>query len=182
MAVVTAMPSDREWTADDLSALPDDGLRYELVDGVLLVSPAPVPLHQRVVTRLATLLNLAAPSGYEALVSPVSYRINDTRELQPDVVVVAADQVTGSRLSAAPLLVVEVLSPRTKVTDLTLKRHLYERAGVPAYWIIDTEQPSLTVLEIVEGSYSEVALVRGDQPFDARRPFAVRVVPAELVG
>lgn len=110
-------------------------LRYEMVDGVLLVSPAPVPLHQRVVTRL----------------------------------------------TAAPLLVAEVLSERTHASHRTLKRHLSERAGVASYRILDPREPSLTVLELASSRYVEVAVVRGEQSFDAVRPFPVRVVPGELV-
>lgn len=80
-----------------------------------------------------------------------------------------------------PLLAVEVLSASTRATDATLKRHVLEQAGVASYWLLDPEAPSLTVLELEGGTYREVAAVRGDEPFLAQRPFAVPVVPADLL-
>lgn len=181
MGAMTAMPYDREWTVDDLDALPDDGLRHELVDGVLLVSPAPVPLHQSAVWRLLELLNSAAPPGTRALPSPIGYRISVTREVQPDVVVIWDEEIARERLTRPLLLAVEVLSPGSVATDTTLKLHVYEQAGVPSYWIVDPREPAVTVLELVDGRYAEAALVRGDEVFEAHRPFPVRVVPAGLV-
>lgn len=76
---------------------------------------------------------------------------------------------------------VEVLSPSTRAVDVTLKRHVFEQAGIPSYWLLDPLVPSLMVLELVEGAYVERASVTGKQGYDAVVPFAVRVVPADLV-
>ncbi len=75
----------------------------------------------------------------------------------------------------------EVLSPSTRAVDSTLKRHVFEQGGVPAYWQVDPFNPSLTVLELVDGAYVESAVVTGAQSYDAELPFPVRVVPADLL-
>jgi len=74
MSLMHVLPRDGEWTFEDLDALPDDGLQYELVDGVLLVTPAPVPRHQRAVLRLAVLLTESCPGDLEVFVAPLDFR------------------------------------------------------------------------------------------------------------
>jgi len=180
MALMRVMPRDGEWTLEDLDALPDDGLQYELVDGVLLVTPAPVPRHQRAVVELVYLLRSACPEDLEVLVAPLDFRPTRRRSVQPDVLVTRRADVGPKNLKRPPLLVVEVLSPTTRAKDALLKRHVYEEAGVPAYWLVDPDEPSLTVLELRDGRYEEVAVVRGSERYAATRPYAVDVVPSSL--
>jgi Uma2 family endonuclease len=73
------------------------------------------------------------------LAAPLDIRFSRTRQLQPDVVVVPRRPMTP-RVQDLPLLVVEVLSPSTRATDLTLERHVFEQAGVPSYWLLDPEE------------------------------------------
>ena len=181
MTAVTIMPRSREWTVDDLDALPDDGFRYELVDGVLLVSPSPLVPHQLGLTGVQYLLHAAAPPGLRVLPAPLDIVFSRTRLLQPDVVVLHERQLTGRKVDGVPLLAVEVLSRSTRATDLTLKRLVLEEAGVASYWLLDTDEPSLTVLELTGGGYDEVAVVRGDERLTVERPFPVTLVPSELV-
>ena len=181
MSTVTTMPASGDWTVDDLDRLPDDGLRYELVDGVLLVSPSPLVPHQVGLAALLVQLTVAAPSHLRVLPAPLDITFSRTRLLQPDIVVLHEDQLRGRKVTGGPLLAVEVLSASTRATDSTLKRHVFEQAGVPSYWLLDPEAPSLTVLELVDGAYRETAFVTGEEAFVAERPFAVTVVPAELV-
>lgn len=182
MTTVTAAshlsPPDGGWTADDLDAFPDDGLRYELVDGVLLVSAAPSEEHQIALGNLYLLLTDACPDGLRAFFAPFDVRFSPRRQLQPDGVVLPKDRTLSDR---RPLLVVEVLSPSTRATDATLKRHVFEQGGVPSYWLVDPLTPSLTVLELQDGAYAQVAVVTGEQPYRAERPFPVTVVPAQLL-
>lgn len=121
-------------TRADLAAMPDDGRRYELVDGHLLVSPAPGHLHQRAVLRLARLLDDSCPPDLETLVAPFAIGLADDTELQPDVLVARRADITPAELPTAPVLAVEVLSPSTRHVDLGLKRRRFERAGTRAYW------------------------------------------------
>jgi len=173
----------RPFTVDDLEAMPDDGKRYELIDGMLFVSPAPVPRHQKIVAKLIVLLEVVCPADLHVLPGPLSVRPSNSTELQPDVLVARDADLTEKLLPTAPLLAVEVLSPSTALYDLNLKKAAYARLGVPSYWVIDPQQPSLLVYELdPDGGYRQVAEVKGEDAFDARHPFPVRVVPTELLG
>jgi Uma2 family endonuclease len=89
------------------------------------------------------------------------------------------ERLAGQRL--LPALVVEVLSPGSATVDLTLKRRLYEEAGIPAYWLVEPEHPALTVLQLVAGRFEEVAAVAGGEVWAATMPFSVQIEPAALV-
>ena len=180
MSDVSLMPY-REWTVEDLDDTPDDGRRYELVDGVLLVSAAPSLLHQLLLTNLVVLMANNCPAPMRTLVAPVDVRLSRTRQLQPDLLVVPELDLRGTAQRPLPLLVVEVLSPSTRAVDLTLKRHVFEQGGVPSYWVLDPLVPSLTVLELRNGGYVEVASVTGAEAYDAVLPFPVTIVPADLL-
>lgn len=168
-------------TEDDLASMPDDGHRYELLDGTLLVTPAPSFGHQTCVTSLLVLFHAARQPGQTVLVAPFDVRLSRITVLEPDLLVARRSDITPARLEAPPLLAVEVLSPSTRSIDLGAKRLAYEAAGVPAYWLVDPDGPSLTVLELDAGRYVERATVTGDEPFPATFPFAVTVVPARLL-
>lgn len=181
MTTVTTMPVSGDWTVDDLDRLPDDGFRYELVDGVLLVSPSPLVPHQLGLATLLVHLANAAPDHLRVLPAPLDITFSRTRLLQPDIVVVSTDQLTGTKVAGVPLFAVEVLSRSTRATDTTLKRHVLEQAGVPSYWLFDPEGAVLTVLELVDGGYVKTASARGDEALTVERPFPVTVVPAQLL-
>jgi Uma2 family endonuclease len=164
------------FTVDDLDVVPDDGRRHELLDGVIVVSPSPSRHHQRVVTRLAAVLVAAETGEAQTLVAPLDVRLALGTRVQPDVVVLPTG---GGEL---PSLVVEVLSPSSRRYDLGPKRMAYQQAGVPTYWLVDPEEPALTVLELDDsGRYVETVAVRGDEPYVASQPFALRLTPAELL-
>jgi Uma2 family endonuclease len=182
MGVTHVLPRGAPLTYDDLQAMPDDGHRYELVDGALIVTPAPVARHQRAVVRLIVLLTAAAGDELDVLPAPFDYKVSDVTVLQPDVVVARRSDVGDANLQRTPLLVVEVLSPSTRRIDLGTKRLAFEAAGVPSYWLVDPDEPSLTVLELASGEYREVARVVGEEAYAAVRPFDVTVVPAQLLG
>jgi len=120
------------------------------------------------------------PPDLEVFVAPLDFRPTRRRSVQPDVLVTRRVDVGPKNLERPPLLVVEVLSPTTRAKDALLKRHVYEAAGVPTYWLVDPDEPSLTVLELRDGRYEEVAVVRGDERYAATRPYAVDVVPNAL--
>lgn len=132
------------WTADMVRALPDDGNRYEVVYGELLVTPAPRAWHQRLVIRMTTALELylgAEPVGV-LLISPADISWGEDVLVQPDLFVVPVEQARPLRWDAIRdlLLVIEVLSPSTANHDRFTKRRRYQEAGVPLYWIVDADQ------------------------------------------
>ncbi|USQ79049.1 Uma2 family endonuclease [Ornithinimicrobium faecis] len=179
---MTALPRVvGEWTVDDVDRLPDDGLQYELLDGALLVTPAPTMWHQRAVGRLYQLLLAACPRGFEVFFAPLDWRPDRLTSLQPDVLVVRNDDVRDGDIGAALVLAVEVLSPSTSRKDRTLKRSRYEEAGVSAYWIVDPAEPSFEALDLVDRHYVAAAQVSGTGSARLELPFPVEVVPADLV-
>lgn len=178
------LPHGHPFTVHDLEELPEDGNRYELIDGMLLVSPAPGTNHQTVVFELAVRLRERCPAGMRTFVAPFAVRTSESVELQPDVLVTRDADLTPKNLPVAPLLAVEVLSPSSVITDLNNKKAVYERMGVPSYWVVDPVDPTLTVFELDRSTmrYELVAEVAGDKAFEATQPFAVRIVPADLLG
>lgn len=165
----------------DLAALPDDGRRHELVDGVLVSSPTPRRIHQRVVTQLAIRLGNILSRQLEVLVAPFDIAAGPRSQVQPDVVVVPRDD-DAPYPAPPPLLAVEVLSPSNRGYDLVTKRNLYESAGVPSYWVVDPDEPSVTVLELGDdGHYVEVERVTGTGVVSVTRPHELTFTPAELV-
>lgn len=175
-----------EFTVEDLERMPDDGLRYELLDGTLLVSPAPGVWHQEVALELAVRLRAACPLELHVVIAPFEWRGSRRTALQPDVLVAWRHDLLvegGKFLAAPPVLAVEVLSPSTRRIDRLSKLSAYEEAGVASYWLVDPdpERPSLHALDLVDGHYVEVGCPSGKQSWQAQRPFPVPVVPADLV-
>lgn len=181
MAVVTTLPYGRPLTRADLEEIPDDGHRYELLDGVLLVCPAPRHLHQRAVLSLAIALSAAAPPELEVLTAPFDVTLSDDTVLQPDLLVADRAAFTARDLPSAPRLVVEVLSPSTRRVDLLLKRDRYLAAGCPSYWVVDPDEPSVVAWELSEGRYVVTARASGSGQLHLTRPFPIRVRPDQLV-
>lgn len=179
MGVTASSP----FTVHDLEGMPDDGRRYEIIDGELLVSPAPGLRHQEMVLRLYRVLDDACPADLFVVAAPFAVRTDPHNEVQPDVLVARFDEFTDRELPVAPVLAVEVLSRSGRLIDLNLKRAAYERMGTTCYWVLDPEVPDLLALELdAGGRYVEVARVTEDETLEARQPFAVRVVPTELLG
>jgi Uma2 family endonuclease len=134
----------RIWTRAEVLALPDDGHRYELVDGELLVTPSPVGPHQRAVVELFRLVDPYVRThrlGYTCL-SPADLDLQSGQLVQPDLFVGA---LVGGREPVhwsdyrIPILVAEVLSPSTARYDAFTKRRLYQRAGVATYWVVNSD-------------------------------------------
>lgn len=181
MTSMTTIPVDDWFTADDLDTLPDDGNRYELLDGELLVTPSPRVRHQVVSLELALLLRQTVPPGLRVLSAPMDVRFGPRRQLQPDLLVVRDEGLDAVRVESVPLLVVEILSPGTRARDQVTKRRAYEQEGVASYWIVDPLRPSVTALELRDGAYQRAAHVTGDASWCAERPYPVTVVPADLL-
>lgn len=130
---------------------------------------------------LAVLLRSARPPALEVLIARFDVRLSRFTVLEPDVLVARKADLTPARLETAPVLVVEVQSPSARRIDLGSKRLGHEAAGVPAYWLVAPDVPSLTALHLEDGRYVEQATVTGDEPCSATTPFPVTVVPARLL-
>lgn len=179
LSSMAALPYSRALTVEDLLELPDDGHRYELIHGSLLVTPVPNVHHQVVVGRLYRAFDDVVPEGLLAVVAPCEWRLEPDTALQPDVLVVRRDDAAAFH-SVPPLLVAEVLSPSTRSFDLLVKRDEYERGGVEAYWVVDPDVPSVTVMARQSDRLVVVASAEGDTELAVEQPFPVRVRPSDL--
>jgi Uma2 family endonuclease len=168
-----------QFTVAELDRMPSDGHRYELLDGVLVVSPRPTTVHQLVAGRLYGVLSAVCPEGLCVIPEP-AVQLDLRTEFAPDLVVVHLDDVGDAKFTAPPLLVVEVRSPSTALIDLNRKKAAYEKFGVPSYWIVDPEpaRPELTVFELGDSGYLLEAT--STQPLTVPHPFTVTITPADL--
>jgi Uma2 family endonuclease len=138
-------------TWDDVLQLPDDGNRYEAIEGGLYMTPAPSVRHQTISIRLVhELLRLLVEPGHGRLwYAPLGVRFPATQEgVQPDIVFVSNERrgiISPDELKGAPDLVVEILSLSTATRDRDLKRRLYQRQGVAQYWIVDPDANAVDV-------------------------------------
>ncbi len=181
MTVMTTLPFGKPLVRADMEDLPDDGHRYELIDGMLLVSPGPGFAHQNMTLSLYVLLRATAPRGLHVMAAPFAVGLAEDTEVQPDVLVARRDAYTAKDLPGAPLLAVEVLSPSTRRVDLLLKRDRYQAAAIPSYWLMDPLEATITVLDLHDGAYVETHRASGDQTIRVDVPFAVELNPARLL-
>jgi len=174
-------PSSAEFTADDLDLVAEDGRRWELIGGMLVVSPSPRSIHQVVVVDLLLRLVQARPLGSQVLVGPFDVRVDERTKLQPDVLVMRPEQVGETFTDAPPPLVVEVISPGSRAYDLGTKTLIYAAFGVPSHWVVDPVTPSVTVFRLEGDAYVEGTVAVGAELVRATAPFEVSFTPDELV-
>lgn len=181
MTEVMGLPRGRGLTREDLAAMPDDGHRYELLDGVLVVSPAPTIRHQWVVAALLIHLNRACPADLKVLTAPVDVVLTPDTVIQPDLIVAARDAFTERDLPGPPALAVEVLSPSTRGVDLLLKKDRLRRAGCRHYWVVDPDGPSITTWVLDDGEYRQGPSAVGDEELVVAEPLRISLVPSALL-
>ncbi len=157
MEPVTLLPFRPDgWTIEDLDDLPDDDLRYELVDGSLHVSPPPPNSHNVVANRLSFLLHAVLEGSWE-IVAPGAVRFDDRNYRSPDLLVVKREGATTAYARPQDvLLAVEVMSPSSISTDRLTKPAQYARAGIPHFWRLEREaQPVLMTYALAGEVYRE---------------------------
>lgn len=168
--------ASHRWTAEEVDALPDDGLRREVLGGVLLMSPPPGFGHQDLLLTLYDQLRASAPTGHYVMVAPYRMWLPSGDWLEPDLVVAPREWFAEDGIRTPPLLVVEVASPRTARRDVGPKQQAYEQHGVPSYWLASPLVPELVVLELDDGGgYVERARVGAGGRWQTERPWPVAV-------
>jgi len=170
-------------TLDEFVALPEDNSqRYELEEGILVVSPRPVPPHQRVGNRLTHKLNEQMPSEWEAFTElevvvidrePATVRV-------PDVVVIPPDWVRAQVPAAKVLIAVEVISPGSRRKDTLVKPMEYAEAGIPHYWVIDLEPPATLIAYVLAGGRYQEAQTVTDE-LTTLDPFPLQIDVSALI-
>lgn len=170
------------WTIDDLERLPASDIRYELVDGVPCVTPAPSSGHQFVAYRLHTILHLAAPDGLTVLEAVGVIVANDQRPIPDLVVVRALDFAVNNYPTAQVALAAEIVSPSTRSNDRFRKPALYAQAGIPSYLRVELDPLHVVAYRLdPEGVYTEYARAAAGEIVHLELPFPVSFDPAVLL-
>ncbi len=164
-------------TIEDLEAMPDDGRRHELLGGSIVVNAAPNPRHQLASSALNDVLKAACPRGHVVLYTPVDLDLPGEQRVEPDLVVVPHASIGERRLSLPVLLVVELVSPSTRVWDTVAKREAYAEAGIEHYWLVDTRRghERFTALSLPAGAQEYQVVADSDTAIDMSDPIAVSV-------
>jgi len=181
--VVTLPVRPGGFSVADIDALPEStGMRYELVDGVLIVSPTPRRRHQLLLMDLAHILQAACPRDLVVNAVGQDLRVGDRTSLVPDLLVERlVDIDLDDHVAVAPVLVVEVISPSSRRIDLGLKLDVYALMGVPSYWVVHPSEDWARVYELRQGGYELVASARDDELLRVERPFPVAFRPTDLL-
>jgi Uma2 family endonuclease len=176
-------PKQGEWTYETYAAIPEDGQRYEVIEGVLYRMSAPTWDHQGVIMKLAYYFEgfVMDTNLGEARVAPVDVELHPGTVVQPDAVFLLRehlDRITEQqkpsggtirvRVVGSPDLVVEIASPSTAKYDRNEKLNSYARAGVPEYWIINPQKEEIEVLLLEKGSYHCLGSFSGEEQLPSR--------------
>ena len=145
-------------TIADLTNTPDDGQRYELIDGEIIVSPAPSWNHQQVIGKLHLLLRHWIDDHRlgEVALAPVDVILSEKVSVQPDLVYVSTAHLANirdGRYYGTPDLAVEVISPTSQSYDAVTKMFRYAQARIPEYWLVDPGNQTFMILSLVDGIY-----------------------------
>jgi Uma2 family endonuclease len=167
-------PARRGWSYDEYASLPDDGNRYEIIDGDLYVTPAPRSRHQDILVELTI-----AAGGFvkthglgKFYVAPTDVFLGDANYVQPDLVFIRSDRlsiISERGVEGAPDLVIEIVSPSTALRDRGVKRERYAECGVPLYWVVDADLGHIEIYRLDAGADVPPEIVRDTlvwQPID----------------
>ncbi len=176
-------------SADDFFALDDDGCHYELIDGVVCMSPSPTRRHQEILTDLTVLIgHYLADHPVGRLIVEVDVHFGAGLSggdlvYRPDITFLRAERVSsaGDPMRVVPDLVVEIVSPSSRRFDNETKRFDYERLGVCEYWIIDHEQESMQFLRLVGGKYEDIVLKDGAVSSEVIEGFSLEIARIQKV-
>ena len=178
-------PKQGEWTYAAYAALPDDGQRYEIIDGVLLLmTPAPSPQHQRISFRIAKYLSkyVEETNKGEVFIAPLDVEIAPKTVVEPDVFILLkanSAKIMAKRIQGVPDLAVEVSSPSTVGHDRSTKQKAYERAGVREYWFVDPLAHTIEILVLQGNTYTSLGVFSGELTLPSLVLPALEEVPAE---
>ena len=169
-----AWPAQGEWTYEDYLRLPDDGNRYEIIEGVLYVTNAPGYDHQFAVMKLAFQFEQFVSENKLGIVLTAPFEVHlseTTRPVQPDILFIKADNrpEAGAKFFAGvPDLIVEVISPNSIRTDRYVKFTAYEQAGVAEYWLVDPKTRSVEIHALSGGEYALVGQFTPNETIESK--------------
>jgi len=160
-------PGQGNWTYASYMTLPADGRRYEVVDGVLYMSPSPGNAHQNVSMWLShyLVLHVKLAGIGQVRAAPFDVELTPHTIVQPDIMVILNEhlsRITSTRIKGAPDLVVEILSPATASYDRSGKQRAYAQANIMEYWLVDPDEGTIEVLNLTNKTYQQTGSFHGD--------------------
>jgi Uma2 family endonuclease len=167
-------PAPGQWRYADYLRLPDDGKRYEIIEGVLYVANVPSVEHQFTVAEILFHLKLFVREGGlgQVFPAPIEVHLSETsKPVQPDVVYIqtARQPASGAQFFAgAPDLIIEVISPNSIRLDRHIKFDAYEKSGVPEYWLADPKARLVEIYTLSNGEYALLGQYTGDEVIQSR--------------
>ncbi|MBM3853284.1 MAG: Uma2 family endonuclease, partial [Verrucomicrobia bacterium] len=172
-------------TAEDYRTMPDDGRRYQLVDGEIHMAPAPNSYHQEIIWNLSQILgsHLRQHPAGRIYLAPYDVYLSENDVVQPDLLFLAASRLSLRQedgLHGAPDLVIEVLSPATSQLDKKAKRALYARTGVKEMWLVDPILQQIHLYDFARDPARAVRLIEDDESFESPLLPGLRVNAAEV--
>jgi Uma2 family endonuclease len=158
----------KKYTYEDYEKLPE-GSPFQLIDGELVMTPAPVPYHQQILLRIISSFiefNAKHKLG-EILIAPIDVFLSETETYQPDIIFISNERmkiIGQKKIEGAPDLVIEILSETTAYYDLKHKKRIYESCGVKEYWIVDPIEKSVEVYENINSTFKlfSSAILKGN--------------------
>ena len=179
-------PAQGQWRYDDYLRLPNDGNRYEIIEGVLYVANAPSYEHQFTVGETAFHLRLFVKEHRLGVIleAPFEVHLRDkTSPVQPDILYITTERqpAPGTQFFAgAPDLIVEVISPGSIRLDRHIKFDAYERAGVPEYWLVDPKPPLGEIYILSNGGYALLGQHTNEERAESRLLAGVSIIASSL--
>jgi Uma2 family endonuclease len=148
-------------TIEDYEQLPE-GAPFQLINGELVMSPAPMPRHQRILLKLFKLIDKFVSENQlgEILFSPIDVYLTKKNAFQPDLIFLSKDNpfyLTETKITGPPDLVIEILLPSNAKYDLMSKKKVYEQTGVKEYWIVDPEAKSIEIFENIDLQFVSIS-------------------------
>ena len=152
---VSYLAKRKNYTYHDYLNLPEDGKRYEVINGELVMVEAPNTIHQNIIIKIIYEIEdfLRQQKIGKIFCSPTDIKFNDTNVVQPDILFISKERlniITENNINGAPNLIMEILSPGTAYYDLIGKKELYEQFGVKEYWIVDPRKQRVDVYQNVK--------------------------------
>jgi Uma2 family endonuclease len=147
----------KKYTYEDYVNMSDDK-RYELIEGELLMTPSPVPKHQRVLRELEFILKkfVSEKNLGEIFFAPCDVYLDEENVVQPDIMFISKDRlnIIGEKnIQGAPCLTIEIISESSAYRDMVQKKRLYAKFGVKEYWIVIPEEESVEIYLLKDNAY-----------------------------
>ncbi len=175
-------PPQGFWTYKDYAALPIDGHHYEIVNGVLVMTPPPTPEHQSISMRISYHLfaHVELTGQGRVFAAPIAVELLPENVFEPDIVVVLNAHlhiIAAKKINGAPDLVVEIASPSTATYDRLIKYDRYAQAGVTEYWIVKPTTRTIEVMILENGKYHSLGVFRGQETLPSQ---VVSALPVQV--